>query len=261
MRILHPFPSLLVALLTVALVPLADSDAPLWRYAVMGLGMLCYQFAIGVTNDIADLPHDRAYKPSKPLVAGTVAPRTALALALALILGGLVLTLALPFDAWLIGIAGLVCGLAYDLFLKRTALSWLPLSIAIPLVPAWVFVASDAWDPLLWWAFPLGGALGLALHLANQAPDVAAGEVIGLAGRLGAERSRLLSLVLFGIAALVAAAVLLDRATGLAACLAIISRGTHAAAPHARRYLGRDGLFGLLAVASAALAVIFLAAV
>jgi 4-hydroxybenzoate polyprenyltransferase len=223
--------------------------------------MLCYQFAIGVTNDLADVPYDRVHKPWKPLVSGTVSPRTAQWLAVALILGGLVVTLALPFGAWLIGSAGLVCGLAYDILLKRTALSWLPLSIAIPLVPAWVFVASDAWDTLLWWAFPLGAALGLALHLANQAPDVAAGEVIGLAGRLGADRSRLLSLVLFGTVGLLAAAVLLDRAPGLAAGLAVVSLGTLAVAPFARRFLGRDGLFGLLAVASTALAVIYLAAV
>jgi 4-hydroxybenzoate polyprenyltransferase len=260
MRILHPFPSLLVALLATALVPLADSGAPPSRYLVLGLGMLCYQFAIGVVNDIADAPQDRVHKPSKPLVAGIVSMRAAQGLAVSLILAGLLITLALPFGAWLIGIAGLACGLAYDLILKRTVLSWLPLSIAIPLVPAWVFAASDAWDPQLWWAFPLGAMLGLALHLANQAPDVAAGEVVGLAGKLGADRSRLLSLVLFGIAGL-AAAALVDHRPGLAAGIVVVTLATLAVAPFARRYLGRDGPFGLLAVASAVMAVAFLAAV
>jgi 4-hydroxybenzoate polyprenyltransferase len=240
---------------------LADADAPFWRYFSLGLGMLCYQFAIGAVNDIADVEADRIHKPSKPLASGAVRLRTARLVASALVLAGLLVTLPLPFGAWLLGVAGLSCGLAYDLFLKRTMLSWLPLSLAIPLVPAWVFVASDAWDPLLWWAFPLGAVLGLSLHLANQAPDVAAGEVVGVAGRLGAPRARLLALLLFGAAGATATAILIDTETQLASGIAALSVATLAIAPLAAHRLGRDGLFGSIAVASALLAMLFLAAV
>ena len=31
-----------------------------------------------------------------------------------------------------VGILGLACGLAYDVQLKRTALSWLPMAMALP---------------------------------------------------------------------------------------------------------------------------------
>jgi 4-hydroxybenzoate polyprenyltransferase len=261
LRIVHPFPSILVALLTVAFIPLAGSGAPLSRYLALGLGMLSYQFAIGLVNDIADLPRDRVYKPSKPLARGAVSLSTARTLALGCILAGLLLTLALPFDAWLIGLAGLSCGLAYDLYLKRTQLSWLPLSLALPLVPAWVYVASDAWQSLLWWTFPLGAIMGLALHLANQAPDVAAGEDVGLAGRLGPARSRLLSLVLFGVAGAAVTALLGTRDTAAAIVAALVALVALAGAPTAARYLGHDGAFGVLAVGAAILAVLFMSAV
>ena len=46
--------------LTVALVPLADRNAGIGLYLALGLGMLAYQFSIGVTNDIIDLPDDRS---------------------------------------------------------------------------------------------------------------------------------------------------------------------------------------------------------
>src|SRR5690606_8208932 len=151
-------------------------DARAGRYAVLGLGMLLFQFAIGLTNDIVDIEDDRVAKPWKPLVRGDHSPRVARRLAAGFAVGGLLLTLTLPPIAWAIGALGLASGLAYDLRLKRTDFSWLPYSIALPLVPIWVHTATEAWRASLWWAVPLGAILGLALHLANQAPDLVGGE-------------------------------------------------------------------------------------
>ena len=59
-RLVHPFPSLLVTAVTVALLPLADRDARFALYVELGLGMLCFQFAIGAANDAADAALDAA---------------------------------------------------------------------------------------------------------------------------------------------------------------------------------------------------------
>ena len=258
-RALHPFPSLLVTLLTLALVPLADRGAPPARYIALGLGMLCFQFTIGLVNDLADREQDRAAKPWKPLASGRLPVAAARALALGLGFAGLLLTLTLPIGAWPIGAAGFGCGLVYDVWLKRTGFSWLPYSLAFPLIPVWVYVASDAWDALLWWTLPLGSVLGLALHLANQAPD--ASNDAGLPGRLGEARSRLLALALFGLAAAAVATVLAVESPARALTACAVALLTFAAAPWATRLLGRDGGFALLAVASAVLAVLFISAV
>lgn len=246
---------------TAGLVRLADSSAPQSRYVTMGVGMLLYQFAIGLVNDVVDVPQDRLTKPWKPLARGPASSALAATLAAACVLSGVVLTSTLSQLAWLIGIAGLVCGLSYDLYLKRTALSWLPYALGLPLVPVWVYAASETWRPLLWWSLPLGAVLGFALNLANEAPDAAAGRHSGLAGKIGRRRARLTSLAAF--AAVVCTLVLLLAARSPMAGLAAFAIGGTAlvVSPWSTRCFGRDGLFGLLAVASALLTVLFLGAV
>lgn len=249
--------------MTVALAFLADAS-PEWATVVaLGVGMLCYQFAIGLANDIIDAEDDAKAKPWKALPRGLVAPRTAGLIVMGLVGAGMLVTSGLPIGSWLIGIAGLGCGLIYDVQLKRTALSWLPFSVAIPLIPLWVFTAFDAWDGLLWWVLPLGALLGFALHLANQAPDIPKEKHIrGFAHRLGTERAANLSLGLVGLAAVMAAAVLIFEGAFTQAIL-VAATGMLAGtmAGRAIRLFGPDGLFGLLASSSAVLAILFLSAV
>jgi 4-hydroxybenzoate polyprenyltransferase len=246
---------------TLAIVPLADGDASVSVYVQLGLGMLLYQFAIGAANDLADREVDAAAKPWKPLVRGDLRPVEARAVVAACVAGGLIVTLALPLGAWLVGIAGLACGLAYDAALKRTVLSFLPLSLALPLVPVWVFLAVDAWEPLLWWVFPLGVLFGASLHLANQLPDLATERIRGAAHRAGARRAALLAFGLFGAGASLAVVVLLFESRPRAALAGAAAFLAMVLAPRATRVFGRDGLFGVLAVTTAVIAVVFLSAV
>lgn len=257
LRLVHPFPSVLVAALTAAIVLLADRDAPLERYAILGFGMLMFQFAIGITNDVVDAEDDRSAKPWKPLARGDLSLRSAWALAALLVGAGLLLTLTLPRIAWAVGGLGLACGLVYDVWLKRTDWSWLPYSIALPLIPIWVYLASDRWKAGLWWALPLGAVLGFALHLANQAPDARGVTDEGLPGRIGERASRLGAIVLFGIVALSVVTLGLSVSTRSGVLVALFAGSVVAVSPFARR-LGRDGLFGLLAVGSTGLALCFL---
>ncbi len=262
-RVVHPFPSVLVAAVTVAIVPFADPEAEVALYVVLGLGMLCYQFAIGVANDLADAETDAATKPWKPIARGAISRRGAVALCALFVGAAMVVTSGLDLGAWLIGIGGLACGLAYDLHFKRTRWSWAPWAVAFPLIPAWVYTAADAWDAMLWWAFPLGGLLALSLYFANQAPgaeDEAALGVSGLAQGLGERRARAWALGLFGLAASGAVMVLLFVSAGAAVLAASAAGLTALVAPRASLVFGRDGMFGVLAVGAAALALVFLSA-
>jgi 4-hydroxybenzoate polyprenyltransferase len=241
----------------------ADSTPALSIAIPLGAGMLCYQFAIGVANDLVDASDDAKAKPWKAIPRGIVTRRAAVSLVAGLAGAGMLITSGLPLGAWLIGMAGLACGLAYDVQLKRTLLSWLPFAIAFPLIPVWVFLAFDRWDGLLWWAFPLGAILGLALHLANQAADVPKeSHIRGLAHRLGTERAANLSLGLVGVAGIIAFVVLLFASAAAQAILvagAVMLAGVMAR--RAVRLFGADGLFGLLASTSAVIAVSFISAI
>lgn len=261
-RVLHPFPSLVVTAVTVTFAFLADSSPPTDKVTALGIGMLCYQFCIGLVNDIVDASDDAVSKPWKAIPRGVVPRRAALLLAAFLASAGLFATSTLPTAGWLIGVGGLGCGLAYDLWLKRTPLSWLPMSLALPLIPVWIFVALDRWDALLWWSLPLGWLLGLSLHLVNQAPDIAAeADIRGFAHRLGPGRSKNLGLRLFIVAFCAAAIVLfVDGSPWHAAVVAAAGALGAAVSRRATELFGRDGLFGVLAAASAALAVAFVSA-
>lgn len=259
LRLVHPFPSFLVAAVTAAIVPFADRHAPLSLYLTLGVAMLCFQFAIGVGNDLADAHDDALAKPWKAIPRGLVSQRTALAACCALALAGLLLTLRLGWLPWVLGAAGLGCGLVYDFWLKRTNLSWLPYAIALPLLPVWVYVAADAWHSLLWWALPLGVALGLALHLANQAPDAAEHGDSGATTLLGPRRARTVAIALFLAVAFAVTAILATTGAERALIAAAAGAGTLALSTQAR-FFGRDGLFGVLALGGAGLALVLLSA-
>jgi len=193
LRLLHPFPSLMNAVAVLLFAALALGQPPgVALGARLALTMLAAQFAIGIANDLADRHLDRAMKGDKPLASGAVSPAIAGGL-LGIALLGAALGSASFGPASLATVAlGTGLGLAYDLRLKRTVLSWLPYLLALPLAPIWVWVALDRFGPRLLWLYPLGASLFLALHLANAladyAGDAAAG-VRGIAQRLGRSRA------------------------------------------------------------------------
>lgn len=263
-RLVHPFPSIAVAALTAALVPFAGGADRAARAAQLGIGMLLYQFAIGAANDLADIDLDRRSKPWKPLARGALSARTVRLVATGAAAGGMALTSTLDLGPWLIGIAGLACGLVYDLSLKRTAFAFLPLAVAVPLIPAWVWSAAGEWDGLLWAAMPAGMLLGCAIYLVNQAPGAAderTAGVDGLAQRLGARRAALAGIAAFGLAASVATVTLAFAGEGGRALLcALVAVVAMLLVPRAARFFGRDGLFGVFVASGAALALVYLSA-
>jgi 4-hydroxybenzoate polyprenyltransferase len=166
--------------------------------------MLGMQFSIGAVNDLADVELDRVGKPAKPIPTGMISPGTARAWAVGTAVVGLLL--AVPSGAataviWLLAVG---LGYLYDLRLSRTALSWLPLALALPLVPilAWLGATGQvpaALVPLTPAAVLAGAALVLANGLVDVERDAHAGKPT-LPVRLGPERAWAMHAALFGLA-------------------------------------------------------------
>jgi 4-hydroxybenzoate polyprenyltransferase len=139
----------------------------------LGAGMLALQCSIGALNDVVDAPLDARQKPRKPIPSGHVGRRGAAAVVgVGALLGILLSALSGPATAAVAAI-GLALGYAYDLRLSRTVLSWLPLALALPLLPihAWLGATNGVPDGLLA-LIPTAALAGAGLALANGLVDV-----------------------------------------------------------------------------------------
>ena len=176
----HLAPVLVVELATAAFAVIAWGGVPPGQLLLpLLLAMLGGQLAIGATNELADLPFDRIGKPGKPLVSGDVSIRGAQVM----VVVGLLMMVAFGSrfgpPALLLLAAGTALGLAYDLWFKRTAWSWLPYLLALPLLPIWVFVSLGKTEPRLLLLYPLGALATVGVHLAQALPDVAIDRAAG----------------------------------------------------------------------------------
>lgn len=261
-RLVHPLPSLLVAAVTLVLGLTIPADPDPATVGALAAAMLAFQFAIGASNDVLDYPADLSTERDKPLVRGAVSLPAARGIAAAAIAAGLLITITLPLDAWLIGLAGLACGLVYNARLKHTALSWVPLAVALPLIPAWVARAHGDWDPLLAWAFIVGPMLGFAIHLANQVAGIDSGDpAAGLAGRISATRALGIAVTIFGLGVSLATVLVLFRDEGLGLMLACTGAIVALLTPRSIRRLGGQGPFVALTAGGCAVALFYTAAI
>jgi 4-hydroxybenzoate polyprenyltransferase len=173
--------------------------------------MLALQCSIGALNDLVDAPLDARQKPGKPIPSGQVRPRGAAAVAVAgAVIGILLSALSGPATA-AVAIGGLALGYAYDLRLSRTVLSWLPLSLALPLVPihAWLGATSGVPEGLLT-LIPAAVLAGTGLALANGLVDVDRDAAAGrhtIAVALGRRRAWIVQTAALAAAATLAVAV------------------------------------------------------
>jgi 4-hydroxybenzoate polyprenyltransferase len=270
-RIIHPFPTLLNVAATGVLAFVAVGGRPdAGVVARMLVLMFCTQSAIGIVNDYFDRDLDAVTKPWKPVAAGLVSPSAALVLAgvLILISIGIGVTLG-PASLALVSL-GLASGLIYDARLKRSLLSPLPYMVGITTLPLWVWVTLGEWDDALWWLLPLGSLIGFALHLANTVPDIdddAAHGVLGLAHRLGAQRSLCAGWAAFGGALALSALLIALLDYDLRVYVPAVAAGAACLGASMMLYFRRHDAwslqfgFGALGVGAAILAAGWLAAV
>lgn len=194
----HPLPAAAVTLLTAALATAAGHGLAGGAVAVGAVA--AGQLSVGWCNDRADLPRDLAVgRRDKPLVAGTVRPAAVARAAALALLVCIPLSLAGGLLAGAVHLVGVAAAWGYNLWLKRTAASWLPYALAFGLLPAFVTLGLPGapWPPP--WLTAAAALLGAGAHFANVLPDIAddlATGVVGLPQRLGARYSAALAAVL-----------------------------------------------------------------
>ena len=170
----------------------------------LAVSMFLLQASIGAVNDLVDHPLDREQKPAKPLPAGLISER--LARAWAVLTAALGLVLAVPSGPAAVGVAGLGLGLgyAYDMRLSRTALSWLPFAVALPLVPVYAWLgATGSVTPGLGALVPAGLLAGAGLGIGNGIVDLERDAPVGkatIAVRIGRNRAWATHAGAFGVA-------------------------------------------------------------
>ncbi len=194
------------------------------------------QLSIGWSNDLVDLPRDRAVgRTDKPLLTGSL-PVALVQVACAIaLLATVALSLVLGAAAAALLLLVVGAGWAYNLGLKSTVASWLPYAVAFGALPAGVWAAGPTGGggtaaPA--WVVATGALLGVGAHLLNAVPDLeddAATGVRGLPHVLGARGSRTGAAVLLvtasGVLAAAASLPLLVRlpALLLAVALAVVA--------------------------------------
>jgi 4-hydroxybenzoate polyprenyltransferase len=179
---------------------------------VIALGIFLGQLIVGWTNDLYDfrddLKHNRNYK---PLVTGALKPAELkraifIVLPIAIIFN---LLGPLGLKAGSISILGIGIGVAYNFYLKPTALSPIPYAIAFALLPAALVISTDRTPPL--WLLWAGGLLGLSAHFANVLKDFSEDKASGIQSlpiTLGRIPSRLIAATF-----LIAATIVLNSAS------------------------------------------------
>ncbi len=256
----HAVPVLVVLLATAGFALLAaEGMPPVGTLIRLLLAMLGGQLAIGAVNEVVDAELDAVAKPRKPIPAGYVSVRSALTIA-AVSLAAMV-GFAASFGGASLALCalGTGAGLAYDLWFKRTLLSWLPYLVALPLLPIWVRTALAGFDPRLLLLYPLGALAVVGVHLSQALPDTkgdrAAG-VLNLASTLGERRA----IVLCWTATLSAPALALllapalsahPRWVWLAATVVALLVALDAALYASRRRLGVMACFPCVAISTA----------
>lgn len=170
------------------------------------LAMALAQVSTGSLNDVADHRADLIHQPYKPIPRGRVTRPAVLLFALGTGAGSLLVAALAGRRALRVMALGLASGWSYDLWLRRTPLSWAPFAVGIGTVPLLGPAALGLPPVRPRLLMTMAGLMGLALHLANGGPDAERDRAAGRSSLpvvLGVRGSRLAAhAILTGAAAL-----------------------------------------------------------
>ncbi|WP_309650458.1 UbiA family prenyltransferase [Nocardioides sp.] len=187
LRAAHGGPTLAVTVLALLLGVAADLTPG--RLVLVGLAVLAGQLSVGWSNDLIDLPRDRAVgRTDKPIPAGQVGERTVRLACAAAVVAVVPLSLACGLTAGAVHLAVVASAWSYNLGLKATVWSWVPYAFSFGILTVFVSLAGPLGEPPQWWVPTAGALLGVGAHLVNVLPDLAddaATGVHGLPHRLG----------------------------------------------------------------------------
>ncbi|KQX69968.1 UbiA family prenyltransferase [Angustibacter sp. Root456] len=177
----HPGPAAAVTALAGLLAVAADASASVTALVVAAFG--AGQLSVGWSNDWWDADRDRQVaRDDKPVAAGDITQRAVGWAALAAATATVPLSLALGAAAGVTHLVAVASAWSYNLYLKRTALSWLPFAVSFGLLPVVITLAVAPRHVAPWWAVVAGALLGVGAHLVNVLPDVGDDLATGVRG-------------------------------------------------------------------------------
>ncbi len=238
----HPGPTVAVTALAGLLAAAAGAPAEVVGRVVAAF--LAGQLSVGWSNDWLDAARDRLVaRADKPVAAGLVGRTAVGRAAAAAAVATVPLSLLLGTLPGVLHVGAVASAWSYNLWLKRTAWSWLPFAVSFGLLPTIVTLALPDARLAPWWASGAGALLGVGAHLVNVLPDLDDDLATGVRG--AAHRLRPTSVMLTAPVVLAAATVLVvtgppGAPTGLAwAGLAVAVAAAVVAAAAAARGHGR----------------------
>lgn len=207
-EMLHLPPIFVVLTAAAAITSIASFPPRAADLALFLAALFVSQLAISLHNDYCDRALDARAKPWRALPRGLITPRQALVLA------GLLLTMAVAFAAplglevVLLGVVGTGAGLLYNAVLKRTLLVWAPFWIALPTLAIASLAIADEFTATALLAYVVGLPLAVAAYLTDTVDDAASDRDAGvrsLTAVLGERRAKVLAWVSLALAIAVGA--------------------------------------------------------
>jgi 4-hydroxybenzoate polyprenyltransferase len=171
------------ATVTVLSYLLASSLLPILTAIGIAATVLSGQLIVGWSNDLIDLPQDqRANRMGKPLVSGLI---TSAVLYRFLWIDLMVVTVSsllgpMGVKGGTLHLLAVGSGVSYNLYFKRTKLSWLPYALSFGALPAVIILADNRTPPR--WIVTSGMMLGIAAHFANVVKDIESDNLLGIKG-------------------------------------------------------------------------------
>jgi 4-hydroxybenzoate polyprenyltransferase len=171
----HPLPTLAMTIgVTVAA---ALTGRTLLEVGLVALTVLSGQLTVGWLNDVVDRHRDRQVgRLDKPVAMGWVDPGTVTFSVAVVVLALVPLSIANGTYAGIAHLAAVASAWAYNLWFKRSFLSWLPYAVSFGLLPAFLSYGGLGGGmhggPPTWAMTALAALLGIGIHFLNTLPDL-----------------------------------------------------------------------------------------
>jgi len=182
----HPLPS--AAMTVVFTAAAALSGRSVTGCLLVAATIFSGQLTIGWVNDVVDRHRDRQVgRRDKPVATGRIAPRTVTVAIACVVPLVVVLSLANGILAGVAHLLAVASAWLYNLWFKKTVLSWLPYVVSFGLLPGFLSYGDPAagpggvqGGPPTWAMTVLAALLGIGIHFLNALPDLAEDRATGV---------------------------------------------------------------------------------
>ena len=207
----HPLPTAAMTLAVTAAAALTGRSGA--ECLLVAVTVLTGQLTVGWLNDVVDRGRDAAVgRQDKPVAMGWVDPGTVTFAIAVVVLLVVPLSIANGTAAGVAHLLAVASAWSYNLWFKRTVLSWVPYAVAFGLLPAFLSYGGLGGgmhgSPPTIAMTVLAAMLGIGIHFLNTLPDLVEDKETGIrhlplriALRVGAPRLLWFSLVWTGLAA------------------------------------------------------------